>query len=170
MHHSLVVGFPVLLNHNQIEEGLAKVLVIAVGEDSQYGILFKNLQTENEPTPLEEKLDNLATCNAPDQFSYIVLTRLLFVLGIGWGGMAAAVMIFCVLLIFYLVDHYTGTDTKPHCFLIDFSGLQQTICWYKEQDRTWTPEALSSITGFAIIAITIVVVAVPEGENSCFSF
>jgi len=38
------------------------MLVIAVGEQSQYGILFKKLQTETEPTPLEDKLDNLANC------------------------------------------------------------------------------------------------------------
>jgi len=134
---------PVLLSGTTIDEGLARMLVIAVGEESQYGILFKNLQVEAEPTPLEEKLDNLANW-------------------IGYGGMAAAVMIFGVLLLFFLIDQFTGTETKPHCFSID-SPFQQSFCWYKEEDKEWNAQSFSEITQFAIIAITIVVVAVPEG-------
>jgi len=41
---------------------MAKALVIAVGEHSQYGILFKNLNDENPETPLESKLETLAGC------------------------------------------------------------------------------------------------------------
>lgn len=111
------------------------MLVIAVGERSQYGILFKNLEVETEPTPLEDKLDNLANCkkatspryiNLQLSLSLLLTASILNAVGIGWGGMAAAILIFGVLLLFFVVDQFTDTDSKPHCFVLD---TPQTVCW-----------------------------------------
>jgi len=43
--------------------------------------------------------------------------------------MAAAVLIFGVLLLFFVVDQFTDTDTKPHCFVLESIG--QAVCWYE---------------------------------------
>ncbi|KAL6077712.1 putative Plasma membrane calcium-transporting ATPase 1 [Balamuthia mandrillaris] len=135
---------PVMLSGSTIAEGLAKMLVIAVGEDSQYGQLFKKLQEPKTETPLESKLDSLATW-------------------IGWGGLGAAVVIFVVLLVIWIIQTATGTETLVNCVPFKFMDTVYSVCTSREEDKTFSWDDLPTIVRFAIIAITIVVVAVPEG-------
>eukprot|EP01087_Luapelamoeba_hula_P015518 TRINITY_DN4649_c0_g1_i2.p1 TRINITY_DN4649_c0_g1~~TRINITY_DN4649_c0_g1_i2.p1 ORF type:complete len:894 (+),score=154.17 TRINITY_DN4649_c0_g1_i2:24-2684(+) len=135
---------PVMISGAIVEDGLARMLVVAVGESSQYGILFKNLQEDDEQTPLEEKLDTLARW-------------------IGYFGMVAGSLIFAVLLIVYAIQIATGTETISKCLDVLDVNVYRTVCWDREIDLKWDTEALSKITEFAIVAITIIVVAVPEG-------
>jgi magnesium-transporting ATPase (P-type) len=51
---------PFLISSSKILEGTGKMLVMAIGEHSQYGILKKKIQASDDETPLQEKLTILA--------------------------------------------------------------------------------------------------------------
>ncbi|KAL6072761.1 plasma membrane calcium, variant 2 [Balamuthia mandrillaris] len=168
--------YPVMLSGATIAQGMAKMLVIAVGEESQYGILFKNLQAPKTSTPLEDKLDALAGW-------------------IGWGGLGSATAIFVVLLVFWIYEQVTGQATIVKCISSTIGGTEYTTCSFvlssfsppllllallsfalssplniivifsseKIEDLGLEWSDLPDVVNFAIIAITIVVVAVPEG-------
>ncbi|KAI7878578.1 PMCA-type calcium-translocating P-type ATPase [Lichtheimia hyalospora FSU 10163] len=111
----------IILSGSKILQGVAKVVVIAVGENSFYGramALLRDAQTEH--TPLQHKLNVLA-----DQIAKF--------------GFAAAGLMFGVLLVKLLV----------------LSILQNH--WLS------TRELLTELVGIVIQAITVIVVAVPEG-------
>eukprot|EP00736_Rhodelphis_marinus_P009795 Rmarinus@m.10054 len=117
---------PFMLSGCQVDAGVGKMLVTAVGPNSEWGQTLAKLQQESDETPLQQKLEKLAN-------------------QIGQGGLAVAVVVFVLRMIYWIVD--LAQDD------IDFS---------------WTDEAgvLSShggVLGFFIAAVTIVVVAVPEG-------
>lgn len=104
-----------LLSGTSVSEGVATVLVVAVGERSQWGVILKSLIVEPEDTPLQERLDRLAV-------------------NIGKLGIIFAVLTFLVSLLRWVID---GAS----------SG---------EWDGT-------RVLDFFIDAVTIVVVAIPEG-------
>ncbi len=92
---------------------------MVVGKDSCVGKIRALVQTNNEQTPLQEKLDVIAQ-------------------DIGRFGFWSAVVTFSILLIRFLLDRvYTNT-------LLNFSLYTQLI-------------------HYLIIAITVIVVAIPEG-------
>ena len=62
---------PFVLSGCTVEHGSGKFLAIAVGKDSQWGVIKSHLEKEQEQTPLQEKLDDMAAM-------------------IGYVGMAAA--------------------------------------------------------------------------------
>ncbi len=62
---------PFLLSGCTVEHGSARLVAIAVGKSSQWGIIKSHLEKEQEQTPLQEKLDDMAAM-------------------IGYVGMAAA--------------------------------------------------------------------------------
>ena len=79
---------PFCLGGGAIESGDAHVLIVAVGEHSQSGVIMMNIQkmsTKKEQSPLEKKLDKVA----------LVLTYI--------GG-AGALLTFIVLLIFWIIE------------------------------------------------------------------
>jgi Ca2+ transporting ATPase len=99
------------------------MVVLAIGEHSQYGILKKTLVQEEDDTPLQIKLSDLAN-------------------QIGNVGMYAAILTFIAMLGHILYDSYiTG----------DFFG------------RLLTLSTLLLLVDAFIIAVSIIVVAVPEG-------
>ena len=56
-----VLPSPVLLSGTNVEGGSGKMLVIVVGEDSALGEIMKKLEVRPKPTPLQEKLEVIAT-------------------------------------------------------------------------------------------------------------
>eukprot|EP01111_Echinosteliopsis_oligospora_P005677 TRINITY_DN191_c0_g1_i4.p1 TRINITY_DN191_c0_g1~~TRINITY_DN191_c0_g1_i4.p1 ORF type:complete len:737 (-),score=213.28 TRINITY_DN191_c0_g1_i4:677-2887(-) len=110
---------PFLLSGCTILEGVVRMMVIAVGENSQKGKITALLESPSEDTPLTTKLDKLAN-------------------QIGKFGLVAASLTLLVLLIKFIVD-------------------------FKKQGKTWEWSYASVLLGYLITAITIVVVAVPEG-------
>eukprot|EP01012_Entosiphon_sulcatum_P003817 TRINITY_DN11364_c0_g1_i1.p1 TRINITY_DN11364_c0_g1~~TRINITY_DN11364_c0_g1_i1.p1 ORF type:complete len:1144 (+),score=160.44 TRINITY_DN11364_c0_g1_i1:59-3490(+) len=108
---------PFLLSGTLVAEGDGKAMVVCVGVNSFAGRLAMATREEQGPTPLQEKLGNLAD-------------------RIGKGGMAAAVLIIIILLVKELVQVYA------------------------KHNRSFSA---SAVLNFFIIAITIVVVAIPEG-------
>lgn len=45
----------------QITEGVGSYVVTCVGENSEWGIIMKNLSEDRDETPLQKKLGDLAT-------------------------------------------------------------------------------------------------------------
>mmetsp|Transcript_18345 Transcript_18345/g.27311 ORF Transcript_18345/g.27311 Transcript_18345/m.27311 type:complete len:932 (+) Transcript_18345:1-2796(+) len=97
-------------------KGRGYMLVLSVGEHSQWGAMLKELVQEHEETPLQKKLGKMAV-------------------NIGWVGLAVAIAVFVVLMIYWSVEAAEDFETDD----------------------------LREILEFFIISITIIAVAVPEG-------
>ncbi|KAL5116469.1 plasma membrane calcium [Pleosporales sp. CAS-2024a] len=117
-HENLKKIDPFILSGAKVSEGVGTFLVTATGVHSSYGKTMMSLREESEVTPLQSKLNVLAT--------YIAKL----------GG-AAALLLFVVLFIEFLVRLKTSNDTPAQ----------------KGQN----------FLNILIVAITVVVVAVPEG-------
>ncbi|KAI8835107.1 hypothetical protein BC829DRAFT_493644 [Chytridium lagenaria] len=118
---------PFLLSGSKVNEGIGKYVVTAVGVHSFHGKTMMALRTEDEDTPLQVKLDGLAE-------------------RIAKLGSAAAIIMFVVLLMKYLIVVFRGNgfgESRP------------------EQESG--SEIISQIIKIVIGAITVIVVAVPEG-------
>ena len=109
---------PFIISGSKVLEGVGTYLVTSVGVNSSFGKIMMSLQTENEDTPLQVKLANMANW-------------------IGYLGTAAAGLLFFILLIRFLAGLSGNTDTPA------MKG--------------------STFLDILIVAITIIVVAVPEG-------
>lgn len=117
-HEPLKKMDPFILSGAKVAEGMGTFLVTATGIHSSYGKTMMSLREESEVTPLQSKLNVLAT--------YIAKL----------GG-ASALLLFVVLFIEFLVHLRTSSDTPAQ----------------KGQN----------FLNILIVAITVVVVAVPEG-------
>ncbi|KAG5298995.1 cation-transporting ATPase [Histoplasma capsulatum G186AR] len=109
---------PFIISGSKVIEGVGTYLVTSVGPNSTYGKIMISLQTPNDPTPLQVKLGKLANW-------------------IGGLGTAAAVILFTILLIRFLVqlpDNPGNAARKGEDFL-----------------------------HILIVAVTVIVVAIPEG-------
>ena len=109
---------PFIISGSKVLEGVGTYLVTSVGVNSSFGKVMVGLQTENEDTPLQAKLANMANW-------------------IGYLGTAAAGLLFFILLIRFLAG-LPGNTNSPA-----LKGSQ--------------------FLDILIVAITIIVVAVPEG-------
>ncbi|KAF2154889.1 calcium-translocating P-type ATPase [Myriangium duriaei CBS 260.36] len=117
-HESLRKMDPFILSGSKVTEGIGKFMVTATGINSSYGKTMMSLREENDPTPLQVKLNILA--------EYIAKL----------GG-AAALLLFVVLFIKFLAE-LRNNPASPRVKGQEFLQI-------------------------FIVAVTIVVVAVPEG-------
>eukprot|EP01111_Echinosteliopsis_oligospora_P001389 TRINITY_DN1211_c0_g1_i1.p1 TRINITY_DN1211_c0_g1~~TRINITY_DN1211_c0_g1_i1.p1 ORF type:complete len:1070 (+),score=352.31 TRINITY_DN1211_c0_g1_i1:121-3330(+) len=116
-------GDPFLISGSQIMEGVGRGLVCAVGENSFNGRIAMGMKREEVDTPLQERLEVLAT-------------------NIGKFGLIAAALLLLIAIPKYLIEeHLKGNIGSPE----------------------FKKEAGTTIVRIVISAITIVVVAVPEG-------
>ncbi|KAJ1937007.1 plasma membrane calcium, partial [Linderina pennispora] len=111
---------PFLISGSRVLEGVGRCVIVAVGEKSFYGRTLMSLRKENEPTPLQAKLNDLAE----------LIAKL--------GG-AAGLLMFIVLIIKYFVQF--GRHEVSH-------------------EAT---KVVDNVVRIVITAVTIIVVAVPEG-------
>jgi len=109
---------PLLLSGSEVASGEGCILTICVGDNSQQGQMLKEVQQKPEDTPLQIRLEWLGK-------------------KVGFVGMAAAIALFCVLVLKWILDEVHG---KGH-----FHNAGH--------------EVLDAFT----LAVAIVVVAVPEG-------
>jgi len=109
---------PFMISGAKVTEGFGRMIVTATGIHSSYGKTMLALREDNEATPLQMKLNNLA--------EYIAKL-----------GSAAAALLFFVLLIKFLAQLPNNTQTPA--------------------------ERGQRFLDILIVAVTIVVVAVPEG-------
>jgi Ca2+ transporting ATPase len=82
---------PFLVSGSKLMEGTGDMLVLAVGRNSQYGMLKMKIQQDQDDTPLQEKLSTLA-----DQ--------------IGSVGLVSAILTFSAMFIHYIYDCAMGDD------------------------------------------------------------
>lgn len=115
------VDSPVMLAGTKVVGGTGYMVVTAVGEMSSIGKIQKLVEGDNEPTPLQMKLEKIAR-------------------DIGLFGLVSAIIVFTVLLIIFLVkgfkDKWSETDKIIY---------------------------VNKILDYFMIAITILIVAIPEG-------
>lgn len=107
-----------IISGAKVLEGVGTYLVTSVGVNSSFGKIMMAMRQETEPTPLQVKLDGLATA-------------------IGKLGSTAAGFLFFVLLFRFLAN-LSGNTASP-------------------------AEKGSQFMDILIVAITVIVVAVPEG-------
>lgn len=110
---------PFLLSSTLVENGSGTMVVLAVGPQSQWGLILAKIKEDVAETPLQEKLGVLAA-------------------NIGYLGLLVAILVFCVLMVYWVMDIFLDGDG-------------------------WSFSRLLHILEFFIIAITIIVVAIPEG-------
>lgn len=111
---------PFILSGSKVLEGVGTYLVTSVGPNSTYGKIMLSLQTKNEPTPLQVKLGKLADW-------------------IGGLGTAAAVLLFGILFIRFLVH----LPQNPGSAAVKGREFMEIL----------------------IVAITVIVVAIPGKQN-----
>eukprot|EP01006_Ploeotia_vitrea_P037291 TRINITY_DN66112_c9_g7_i1.p1 TRINITY_DN66112_c9_g7~~TRINITY_DN66112_c9_g7_i1.p1 ORF type:complete len:996 (+),score=611.06 TRINITY_DN66112_c9_g7_i1:224-3211(+) len=109
---------PFLLSGTEVTQGELTMIAVAVGPNSSYGRIMTSLIKPPEDTPLQEKLERVATL-------------------IGYLGGIVAILLFLVLTIWWAID--VADDGKD------------------------VASELHEVLDFFIIAVTVVVVAVPEG-------
>ena len=109
---------PFIISGAKVLEGVGTYLVTSVGPNSSFGKIMISMRTDPETTPLQVKLNGLATA----------IAKL---------GSGAAILLFFVLL-FRFCANLPG-DSRP------------------------AAEKASSFMDILIVAITVIVVAVPEG-------
>ncbi|KAJ4286014.1 plasma membrane calcium [Collariella sp. IMI 366227] len=92
---------PFIISGSKVNEGTGTFLVTAVGVNSSYGRIMMTMNTEQDDTPLQKKLNNLAD-------------------GIAKFGGGAALLLFIVLLIKFcaqLPNNHDTPDQKGQTFL-----------------------------------------------------
>ena len=111
------------MSGSKVLEGTGTMMVVAIGKNSCYGRLKESLISDDDTTPLQEKLKDLA-----DE--------------VGKVGMWSAAATFGAMFIHYLYDCAVSED-----FMTSFLSV----------------ETVHEIIEYFIIAVSIIVVAVPEG-------
>jgi len=146
---------PFFVSGCKLTDGSGEFLVTSVGDNSQWGRIMAQLQTKDQETPLQQSLDGMAKL-------------------IGVFGITVAILTFVVLLIWWLVTTITA-EPEFECKLFDENGTATSSTYdpcnpvpsdastnanCREINR-WA--SAIKIVDFFITAVTIIVVAVPEG-------
>ena len=145
---------PFFVSGCKLTDGSGEFLVTSVGDNSQWGRIMAQLQTKDQETPLQQSLDQMAKL-------------------IGMFGISVAILTFVVLLIWWLVETIRA-DVEYECQVIgpDGSGSGSfDPCNPVPDDASNNPacreinkwSSAIKIVDFFIVAVTIIVVAVPEG-------
>ena len=111
------VDNPFIISGTLVNQGTGSFLVLAVGAHSNFGRIFATLNEEQKPTPLQDKLEDLAN-------------------SIGYAGMVVATITFIALFAAWI-----------------FNRFRLGFHWADTKD----------LLDYLVGALTIVVVAVPEG-------
>lgn len=124
---------PLVLSGTSIAGGEGRMVALMVGEESCLGQIIKKLIIRPEVTPLQSKLEMIAT-------------------DIGKMGTYIAILIVHILLFRYFLEGLTQRNTDL------FGGESPAI-----DDSQLFVNALSKWISYVIVGVAIIVVAVPEG-------
>ncbi|RWS22067.1 plasma membrane calcium-transporting ATPase 2-like protein, partial [Leptotrombidium deliense] len=150
---------PFLLSGTHVMEGSGKMVVTAVGVNSQAGIIFALLDEETGGVPGNSHLTNITTANTHEKEGEVEprkstqeedinprkeksvlqakLTKL--AIQIGYAGSAIAVLTVLILILRFVIKTFV----------------------FEKKD--WSLEYVQYFVKFVIIGVTVLVVAVPEG-------
>ena len=149
---------PLILSGTNCIEGSGKAIVLAVGDHSQKGIIRRTVDNaqENSQTPLEEKLERIASL-------------------IGYFGLGAGIVTLVALFIRFGISFPAqmkdyNKDSKVESimtyFLFNFPEKKSDSKVYGNTNNSLTnPKSMiaKSILDIIILCISIIVVAIPEG-------
>ena len=110
--HRVVIEHPMLTHFVQVTEGCGRVLVLAVGVNSEWGKTMAMCQSEPGETPLQQQLEKMAG-------------------GIAKLGLGVAVVCFVVLML-RCAHQRTLTSTRRRCCLL--CGPHAEVCSSKNHD------------------------------------
>ena len=149
---------PLILSGTNCIEGSGKAIVIAVGDHSQKGIIRRTVDNaqENNKTPLEEKLDQIAEM-------------------IGWFGLVAGIVTLVALFIRFGISFSQDKreyedDSSTESLVTSFVQINPNklsdgqISAYVNNNLT-NPNSMiaKKILDIVILCVSIIVVAIPEG-------
>jgi len=121
-----------------VSSGKGKMIAIVVGEYSSLGLIEKNLEQDDDKTPLYHKLDAIALDIGKLGTIFAILTFHALMIRFIWEG-----------LMFRQIDLFGGQIDHKDC-----GGAEKTGCFVK-----YIGDWFENLT----IGIVIIVVAVPEG-------
>lgn len=162
-----------VLRGTKVMEGHGVMRVTKVGDATESGKVFKEAQIDSSVrTPLNEQLDRLAgwITNASYIFAgLVIIVQLIHFLG--WGAWQAWTLILPVALFFWLVMTKFHSWSKPVCIvaIIGFFALfVGMVCGAfvminPGAGSTMWASLLSHTLQTLMIAVTLIVVSVPEG-------
>jgi len=105
----------ILTGSTFVNEGSGVAMVICVGENSQNGMIEKSLNLEDKPTPLQNKLESIAT-------------------RVGNIGMAVAILTVLVMTFKLIYTEYIlkncSESKDPNCKEMDYISLFQEFVRY----------------------------------------
>jgi len=133
-----------MLAKSLVCSGFGKAIVLAVGPYSVAGVITEKTQQAPQPTLLQEKLETIATKIGNVGIGCAVLTFLSMVIRVilEWNG-----LIYCGCGNLFTCEEPAAGTCDPFSWSLDM-----------EKNRLWN-EILNTV----IIAITVIVVAIPEG-------
>lgn len=129
---------PFLLAKTFAKTGEGLAIVCAVGVNTRAGMASEKLEEAEENTPLQNKLETIAN-------------------QIGKVGLSVAVLTFMVMTVKFILMHYVFTN-EDACVANPVTEAEKEAC-----KVYGTMELVKEVVHFFIIAITVVVVAMPEG-------
>jgi len=163
---------PFLFSGCLATKGSGNMLVISVGVNTEWGRTMALTPDEQKDTPLQEKLEDL-------------------VIFIGKIGAVVAGLVFVILVIYYIVDNVGKKELvacnnsapangslcsedrpfnfsnpsycTPSCVGDDVKPYEEDPTHFVYIKKPYDPSSLMDILGAFIIAVTIIVVAIPEG-------
>mmetsp|Transcript_25715 Transcript_25715/g.72045 ORF Transcript_25715/g.72045 Transcript_25715/m.72045 type:complete len:982 (-) Transcript_25715:61-3006(-) len=99
-----------LMSGCQADAGMGRMMIIATGEQSQWGKTLMNLNQPRMETPLQQSLGDMAQM-------------------IGLGGMFVAVAVFIVLMVYWSIDIYKAPEWEWESLreIVDFFIISVTI-------------------------------------------
>lgn len=180
---------PMLLSGTSVMEGSCKMVVTAVGPNSQAGIIMKLLEEndddsddEEEPEQEGEDVEKLANGDGKPKIVKPAnkkeksvlqgkLTRL--AIQIGYFGTVAAVITILILIIKFCIAHF-GSGINS-CWIEAEQAFNHTVDMKVNKTfcekiggtelafKGWRNSYISDLLEFFIIGVTVLVVAVPEG-------
>lgn len=140
---------PLILSGTNVAGGEGKFMCLMVGGESCLGQIIAKLVVTPEVTPLQQKLEEIAT-------------------DIGKGGTYVALLIVHVLLLRYFAEGLDKRNTdlfggESPCIItkdVDGNDVESGFCGEVEELFTLS---LKKWLGYLIVGVAVIVVAVPEG-------
>lgn len=162
-----------LLRGTKIMEGHGVMQVLAVGDATEMGKVFKEAQIDDSvKTPLNEQLDALGQLITDGSYTFaglIIVGQMIHFLG--WGEWPAWLLIIPIAAFFYLVIKKFGNWSRLRClitiigfFILFFAMIIGAFSIINpDSDSAGWSQLLSHTLKTLMVAVTLIVVAVPEG-------
>ena len=159
---------PFIISGTNVMQGEGKLLVLAVGNTSMQGKILKTIREQEEG--IEEKEEgsacaNLCSFGAGDDGADLMEKLDIMAVDIGKVGLLVAMTVFVVLVGTWSHAEFVMGGKCAKISTEDECETKAKCAWSDsaECDRVWVTGDMSTVLEFFITAVTILVVAVPEG-------